>query len=364
MGQEPRGDVQTPASGKRGICGSIVRYLLSALVFGYEADNRGDNSDHGASAVDSQAISSNAGVNQYSNATSGCYSDGHPAGSPCGGWNSRVSQRNSEEGTSQYTSNNPKLSSVNLQFVISSSNGERHIEELVNDSKQYSGTYSSSTRPDDKSSSNSQSDDSSSTTVAKERDGYNGSRKRNDSRCTNGGSQDCVSASGSVVSEVYNQSNQAWATYVNNSTQVGENMSFFSKIGSFFKKVLGGEAKWERVVSSTLSVIAPILETVIGLTAGAPIENAVAGVINQVQSDLAAVNAVVTTSGGSTATAASLLTAAKTDLSQLLSAADIKNSTLNTQVSATVNLVIGEVEAMLAALPAATAVPATASATK
>lgn len=113
---------------------------------------------------------------------------------------------------------------------------------------------------------------------------------------------------------------------------------------------------WEKKASSTITFVAPLLETIVGLVAGSGLEKTVAGIIGTVQSDLATIAAVV--DGGQidahgTAVVASALNSVKANLSGLLQVAQIKNSDKQAAIMSTVNLIVGEVDAMLDALPAA-----------
>lgn len=134
-------------------------------------------------------------------------------------------------------------------------------------------------------------------------------------------------------------------------------MSFFSAIDNFFKKIdadlakaLGEAQTWAPRIASDIALITPILTGVLTLVEGAPVATLVNGVITQVLSDVSAVNAVATTAGGSQATALSLLNSIKTNLSTLLSSADVKNSTLTAKLTDAITSVITEVDAMVAAL--------------
>lgn len=126
--------------------------------------------------------------------------------------------------------------------------------------------------------------------------------------------------------------------------------SIFKSIESFFKKILGNEAKVEQTIAGVLAVATPLLSTVIALVAGAPVAAAVTTVINQAMADLAAVNAVVTGAGGGSATSTSLLNAVKSNLQELLTDAGVKNAAKFSEIETVVNTVITEVEAILGKL--------------
>lgn len=136
--------------------------------------------------------------------------------------------------------------------------------------------------------------------------------------------------------------------------------SFFHRVGAAFKKLFGNST-WEKTAQSTITFVAPLLETIVQLAAGSGAEQAVAKVVGTVQSDLATLLAVIDEANASTdphtaAVVATALGSVKDNLSCLLNIAEIKNSGKITQVTAAVNLIVGEVDAMLGSLPAPTAV--------
>lgn len=128
-------------------------------------------------------------------------------------------------------------------------------------------------------------------------------------------------------------------------------MSLFSKIGSWFKKVFGHAASWEKIASVTLTVAAPLTETIIGLTAGEPASAAVAKIISQIQNDMAAVSVTIE-SAGPTPTITSFLEAIDSNAKLLLTSGDIKDPATLAKVQEVVDVITGEIAAILAVLPA------------
>ena len=132
---------------------------------------------------------------------------------------------------------------------------------------------------------------------------------------------------------------------------------FWDKVESAFKKLFGS-TKWEQTTSSVITYVAPLLETLVALTAGGPAAALVTGIVNTVQADLTTVAAVV---NGATATPPAnelaavnqALTSIKNNLPTLLTAAEVKNSTNASKITAVVNTVIGEVEAIAENIPTA-----------
>lgn len=140
--------------------------------------------------------------------------------------------------------------------------------------------------------------------------------------------------------------------------------TFFSKVWAELKKLFKAEPKIEQVVQSIVTYAAPLVETIVGLAAGGPAEALVTRIIDTVKSDLATVSVVVqdgTVAAGSTAEASIIaaLTSIDNNLGELLAAAEVKNSTNVTKITAAVNLVLGEVEAVLDELDPQPAAPVT-----
>jgi hypothetical protein len=127
-------------------------------------------------------------------------------------------------------------------------------------------------------------------------------------------------------------------------------MNIFSKIGGFFKHLFGSEQNWEKAATITLSVAEPLVGTLLTLTAGPAASTAVTGTINQIQSDLKAVNDVVVTAGPAP-TAATYLNSILANLKELEASADIKDATKQQAVTLIATTLIDEVQAIVNELP-------------
>jgi hypothetical protein len=124
----------------------------------------------------------------------------------------------------------------------------------------------------------------------------------------------------------------------------------FAKIKAFFAKVFKSTT-WIQVASGTLTVVAPLVETILALLA-APLEPEAATIFSEIQADLGAASVLITTAGtGGTATLTSVLDSVKTNLALLVPAMKIKDEATAAKVTAVVNTVIGEVEAIIQAVP-------------
>jgi hypothetical protein len=138
---------------------------------------------------------------------------------------------------------------------------------------------------------------------------------------------------------------------------------FFAKVEAFFKKAFGS-SKWEKTASTTLMIVTPLITTLLTLVAGAPVAALVGGVLATAQKDLAAAVVIIddmdtagTTASG-TAQVVALLNAVKTNLTSILSIAEVKNSTKVADITAGVNTIVEEIDAILEAAPTAAAVKA------
>ena len=147
-------------------------------------------------------------------------------------------------------------------------------------------------------------------------------------------------------------------------------VGFFESVGKEFAKLFGKSSTFEQTAVSTIKYIAPLVETILTLTAGGPASEVATKIINAIESDLTTVSAVVKgaqAAPGSTAavTVQTALTSVQSNLSEILTDADIKNSAKITEITTTVNLIRGEIGALLSGLstapPAAPAAPVAAA---
>lgn len=137
-------------------------------------------------------------------------------------------------------------------------------------------------------------------------------------------------------------------------------VTFAEKLGSVIKRLFKatiGSSNFTKTVQGTITYVAPILETILTLVDPA-IAAVVEKVIGIVQADLATVSTVVqhaTVAPGTPGAVAieTALTSVKDNLSSLLDVAEIKNSAKITQITAAVNLIVGETDALLSQMASA-----------
>lgn len=124
-----------------------------------------------------------------------------------------------------------------------------------------------------------------------------------------------------------------------------------SKIEVIFTKLFGSAPAVLQTVSATLTVVAPLVESILALTGNEAAAATILVVVSQVESDITAVDALVQ-STGATPTLTSVLTAIVSNLKTLLTAGDIKDAATLSKVTAIVDTIVAEFEAILSALSA------------
>lgn len=134
---------------------------------------------------------------------------------------------------------------------------------------------------------------------------------------------------------------------------------FFQKVESFFKKIFGS-SKWEKTASTVLTIVTPLLTTLLTLTAGPAVAVAVGGILATAQKDLAAAAVLLDDidQAGTSATATpqqvvNILNAVKGNLTSILSIAEVKNSGKQAEITTTVNTIVAEIDAIVGAAPTA-----------
>jgi hypothetical protein len=127
--------------------------------------------------------------------------------------------------------------------------------------------------------------------------------------------------------------------------------SIFSSFDKEFVKLFGSAPAVLTTVSGTLTVVAPLISTILVITGNEPAALAVSAVVVQVQADLATAQTLIK-STGNTPTVTAVLNAIVTNLKSLLTAGDIKDSKTLGEVTVAVNTVVAEVEAIISALKA------------
>lgn len=122
-------------------------------------------------------------------------------------------------------------------------------------------------------------------------------------------------------------------------------VSFFEKVKAELKKLFAHAPGWEASAAATLTYVAPMVETVVAL-ADPEAEPAVTAIIGKVQSAMAAA-AVVVKTAGPTPTLVTYLNAITNDMTQIESAACIKDPSTAAKLNALVGTISGEINAII-----------------
>lgn len=129
--------------------------------------------------------------------------------------------------------------------------------------------------------------------------------------------------------------------------------SFASKIEAEYKKLFAEMPSWLTIVSGLITYAGPIAITLTGLIAGAPAAAATAAILEVVKTDLATIKAAIT-SGNAAATQGlpALLASLQANLPALLASAKVENVPKVDEIESAVNLLVPEIDALIAAAPA------------
>jgi hypothetical protein len=139
-------------------------------------------------------------------------------------------------------------------------------------------------------------------------------------------------------------------------------MSFWGKFNSFFHAFgselerLFGNASYAQKAAAVINYAAPVVEMIVQDVAGTDAEKEAESIIETIKTDLATVSALVqggTPDAGSTVWASlkKALDSAKANLTSILQLAAIKNHAKVDKITSGVNLVVGELDALLGGLP-------------
>jgi hypothetical protein len=134
-------------------------------------------------------------------------------------------------------------------------------------------------------------------------------------------------------------------------------MKFFHSALAFFKKVFTN-TDWTHAAQVGITVAAPLVETVASLAGGPAVGAEVTNIVNTVKTDFGVVSVTLgqIQSAPGNVNAITLLKntlgSIKTNLGQLLTVADIKDAGTKQSVTLTVNMIVGEIDAILSSVPA------------
>lgn len=134
-------------------------------------------------------------------------------------------------------------------------------------------------------------------------------------------------------------------------------MSFFSNLATDFEKIenifvsfFKKEPSWALVAETDLAFIAPVINTIVTLNAGAAVDAQVQEVIADIQKDLVLATKFVQAEDSSS-NLTDVLNTLKSNLNGLLTLAGIKSNPEFNKISAYVSGIIAELEAIINVIP-------------
>ena len=147
---------------------------------------------------------------------------------------------------------------------------------------------------------------------------------------------------------------------INNQHEETKTMSFFSNflnkaetdfqdIENLFKKLFKNEPSWAQVASADIAYVAPIIETILALFGQGAIDATVTATVAVIQTDLVLATKFIQALDSSK-NLTDVLEALKANFLGLLQLAAIKNSDKVSTITAYVNGVVAEIEAIIAAV--------------
>ena len=136
-------------------------------------------------------------------------------------------------------------------------------------------------------------------------------------------------------------------------------MSFFHSAVAFFKKVFTNSAGWTHAAQVAITVASPLVETLAQVAGGANVGAEVTAIMNTIKTDFGVVSVTLTQiqqqpgNVNAVALLKNTLAAIKDNLAGLLKVAAVKDPNMQQTVTTTANLLIGEIDAVLSSIPAA-----------
>lgn len=130
----------------------------------------------------------------------------------------------------------------------------------------------------------------------------------------------------------------------------------FTDIENIFKKFFKNEPTWAQVALVDISYAAPILNTVITVIGGAQLAAEVSTIISVIQNDIVLATKFIKAEDSSK-NLTDVLNNIVANLGNLLSLGSIKNHAEIATITAYVNGIVGEIEAILGNLPKVVSLP-------
>jgi len=133
--------------------------------------------------------------------------------------------------------------------------------------------------------------------------------------------------------------------------------TFWHKVETALKKIFGSTS-WEQTAIAVLTYAGPLLVTLVTVAGGGSAGAIVAAAVTAAKSDLGVAAAIVSGATGTPAASdvalfVNAMNSIKANLQGLLSAAEVKNSGKQAEITSIVNTIVDEIDACVAHAPAA-----------
>lgn len=128
--------------------------------------------------------------------------------------------------------------------------------------------------------------------------------------------------------------------------------NFFKNVIHVFTKLFGNAPSVLQTASSVLRYVSPFIKGILSLVGGEPLAADVQKIVAEIQSDLATAATLISQSHGSPSAGivdqlVNILTAVNSNLAALLQAGHIKEPSTVAKVTAIVNTITGEIQALV-----------------
>ena len=125
-----------------------------------------------------------------------------------------------------------------------------------------------------------------------------------------------------------------------------------AKFEAEFTKLFASAPSWLTIASGVLTYAGPIVTTMITLVGGAPAGSATAAILAAIQKDIAVAQTAIAAADATTNVPA-LLASLQANLPALIAAAKVENVATVADIEKYANLLIPEIDALIASAPAA-----------
>lgn len=135
-------------------------------------------------------------------------------------------------------------------------------------------------------------------------------------------------------------------------TIIADIKTWAAKFEAEFEKLFTNAPSWLTIVSGVLTYAGPIVTTMVTLVGGAPAGSATAAILAVIQKDIAVAQTAITAADATT-NVPTLLASLQANLPALIAAAKVENVSTVADIEKYANLLIPEIDALIASAPTA-----------